>query len=393
MFNKDSLEFGLAPSSIRELFEYGKLRKKQIGEDNVFDFSIGNPIINPPKEFNDKLKELLDKDNIHSYTSAIGDEIARNSVVESIKNKYGVSLDKDLVFLICGSASGLSISIKSLSESDDDEFIVFSPYFPDYKVFVRNAGSKMIEVNTDEYMMPDLVDLDKKINEHTKAIIINSPNNPSGVVYDEKMIQSISQLLMNKEKKYNHPIYIISDEPYRELIYDNIKYPFLTKYYNNVIITYSLSKVLSLPGERIGYLIVSPNAEYKYELFNAFKGSARMLGYINAPSLFQHSLSFALNMSVNIDEYNENRNILYNSLKEIGYDCIYPSGAFYMLIKSPIADYDKFYDLAIKHEILIVPTKTFGKAGYFRIAYCVKKEQIINSIPQFKKLFKESKEC
>lgn len=387
--NKKCEELGKRGSAIRELFEYGKKRKLEVGEENVFDFSLGNPSVPCPKEFSEKLIELLqtkDSTFLHGYTSQSGDSGVKAKICEHLQKEYQAELDPDLLYMTCGAAAGLTIAFKAIRSSEQDEIIVFAPHFPEYSVFIEHAGLKKVLSYPDKDMLIDFVDLENKLNHNTKAVLIDSPNNPTGVVYDESIIIRLSKLLKEKSKEYGHPIYLISDEPYRELIYSDKKYPFVTNYYDNSLVIYSFSKSLSLPGERIGYLAVNPKMEDASRVYAAILGAGRSMGFVNAPSLFQHALPYALEMKSNLKAYMENRELLYKGLIELGYEVIYPEGAFYMFVKALEEDANKFMEKAKTLDLLLVSSESFGIKGYVRIAYCVKKETIINSIPRFKKL-------
>lgn len=395
-FNSKAFELGSKKSIIREIFEYSKKRGAEIGEENVFDFSLGNPSVEPPKEITETLIKLLSEQNptaLHGYTSAQGDAVVRKNIAENLNDRFNLSLTPDYIYMTCGAAASLSITLKALIKDSSEECIVFAPFFTEYRVFVNNAGAKLVAVSPmEKTFQVDLDDFKSKITKNTKAVIINSPNNPSGVVYTEETVKNICNILKEKSIEYGKDIFLISDEPYRELIYDaNIKYPFIMNYYDNSIVCYSFSKSLSLPGERIGYIAVNPNAIDSKELYLAVCGAGRSLGYVCAPSLFQKVVSENLDVKVNVDAYKENRDILYNSLTEIGYDCVKPDGAFYLFVKALEEDAYKFYEKAKSHEILVVPCDDFGVKGYVRIAYCVDKKRIISSIPYFKKLFNEYK--
>ena len=395
-FNSKAFELGSKKSIIREIFEYSKKRGAEIGEENVFDFSLGNPSVEPPKEITETLIKLLTEQNptaLHGYTSAQGDAVVRKNIAENLNDRFNLSLTPDLIYMTCGAAASLSITLKALIKDSSEECIVFAPFFTEYRVFVNNAGANLVAVSPmEKTFQVDLDDFKSKITKNTKAVIINSPNNPSGVVYTEETVKNICNILKEKSIEYGKNIFLISDEPYRELIYDaNIKYPFIMNYYDNSIVCYSFSKSLSLPGERIGYIAVNPNAKDSKELYLAVCGAGRSLGYVCAPSLFQKVVSENLDVKVNVDAYKENRDILYNSLTEIGYDCVKPDGAFYLFVKALEEDAYKFYEKAKSHEILVVPCDDFGVKGYVRIAYCVDKKRIISSIPYFKKLFNEYK--
>ncbi len=386
-YNERAYGLGSKRSVIREIFEYGKKRKKEIGADNVFDFSLGNPSVNPPEKVTETLKKMLETDNptlLHGYTSAVGDPETRTAIAEYVNKTYNGGLKPELIYMTCGAAASLTISLSAVL-NDGEECIVFAPYFTEYKVFVENARGKLVISKPESGTLQiDEMDFESKITEKTRAVIVNSPNNPSGVVYTEDKIKILCEILKRKEKEYGSVIYLISDEPYRELVYGNIKVPYLTKYYNDTIVCYSYSKALSLPGERIGYIAVSPLMTNAEKVYNSICGAGRSLGYVCAPSLFQKLIASCVDAKVDVSIYEENRNILYNGLVEYGYKCVQPDGAFYLLVKSFEQNADLFCEKAKKYELLLVPCDDFG-----RIAYCVDKKTIINSMPQFKKLSEE----
>ncbi len=391
-YNEKSYALGSKRSIIREIFEYSKVRANEIGAENVFDFSLGNPSVEPPKEVTDTLIDLLKNNNptaLHGYTSAQGDLSVRKAIANNILTRFNVDINENYIYMTCGAAASLSISLKAVV-NEGDECIVFAPFFTEYRVFVENAGGKLIISKPQEKTFQiDINDLEEKITKNTKALILNSPNNPSGVVYTKETIESVCELLNKKQKLYNHPIYLIADEPYRELVYSGVEVPYLMNYYKNTLVCYSFSKSLSLPGERIGYIAVNPELEDSKTVYLSICGAGRALGYVCAPSLFQRVVAKCLDAKINVEAYEKNRNLLYNSLTEYGFDCVKPDGAFYLFVKSPFGDATKFYELAKKYEILIVPCDDFGVTGYVRIAYCVSYEQIKNSLPSFKKLASE----
>ncbi len=395
MINKDMYKLGVQPSDIRQLFEYGKERKQEIGEDNVFDFSIGNPNVESPKEVNDTLIELLTNTNptqLHGYTSAQGDINVRKAIVSYLNNLYDEQLDYQYVYMTAGAAAALTISLNAIL-NENDEVIVIAPFFPEYKVFIEKAKGKVVVVNSDfSNFKPDLKALEDAINEKTKAIIVNYPNNPTGVVLNEKEMIDLVNAIDQKQKELNTTIYLISDEPYRELVYNNIKVPFITKYYDNTIVCYSFSKSLSLPGERIGYILVGSNCSNATDVYYAICGAGRSLGYVCAPALFQYMVPNCLGYTSDINIYKENRDILYNSLTEYGYDVVKPEGAFYIFMKALDEDANKFCEYAKKYELLLVPSDSFGCGGYVRISYCVSQEMIKRSLNSFKKLIDDYKE-
>ncbi|EJO5349288.1 pyridoxal phosphate-dependent aminotransferase [Clostridium botulinum] len=394
MISNDMLNLGKKRSVIRDIFEYGTTRKKEIGAENVYDFSIGNPSIPAPACVNEAIKELLDTEDsvrLHGYTSAQGDPNVRKTIADSINNKYSTNLSADNIYMTVGAAASLSISLKALAVPGD-EFIVFTPFFPEYRVFIQNAGGKPVVVKSnEENFQIDTNKLVEAITPQTKAIIINSPNNPSGVILSEENIKELCKVLKEKSAEYGHPIYLISDEPYRELVYDDIEVPYLTKYYDNTLVCYSFSKSLSLPGERIGYIVVSNEMDNWQDVYAAVCGAGRSLGYVCAPSLFQRVVAKCVGKTSDISVYKENRNLLYNGLTNLGYKCVKPDGAFYLFVKSMEEDAYAFCEKAKKHELLLVPADDFGAPGYVRISYCVTTEQIKNSIPAFEKLANEYK--
>lgn len=390
--------FGLGSkrSVIREIFEYSKARAKEIGAENVFDFSLGNPSVPAPKEVNETISALLtEKDSVslHGYTSAQGDLSVREAIAENIKNRFGVNMSPNLIYMTCGAAASLSICLKALvEENSKDECIVFAPFFTEYRVFIENAGAKVIiSAPTPGTLQIDVADFEAKINENTKAVIVNSPNNPSGVVYTEETIKALTEILEKKSAEYGHVIYLIADEPYRELVYSDANVPYLMNYYKNTLVCYSYSKSLSLPGERIGYIAVCPDMDDCVNIYLAVCGAGRSLGYVCAPSLFQQVIAKCIDAKVDIEVYRENRDLLFNNLTEYGYDCVKPDGAFYLFVKTPTEDAYSFYEKAKEHEVLVVPCDDFGVKGYVRIAYCVDKARVLGALPAFKAIMQEYK--
>ncbi len=382
-------ELGKKSSVIREIFEYGKKRKNEIGEENVFDFSLGNPSIPAPQSVTDCLIDLIKNTEptyLHGYTSAAGDLETRQKIAEYIKNEFSVNSRAERIYMTCGAAAGLTISLSAVISCPDDEIIVPAPYFPEYKVFIENAGGKTVPVKSKEDSFQlNLEEIEKAITKNTKAIIINSPNNPTGVVYTEDSIIKLAEILTEKEKEFENIIYLISDEPYRELAY-GVNVPYIPKIYNNTIVCYSFSKSLSLPGERIGYIFVPDSVTDGDDLFFAVLGAGRSLGFVCAPSLLQFAVGRVLGETADIEVYKENRDILLNSLTEMGYSVIKPDGAFYLFVKAPMGDAAEFSERAKQFEILFVPSESFGCEGYVRISYCVKKEKILKSLPAFRGL-------
>lgn len=393
-FNQKMYGLGSKRSIIREIFEYSKARAKEIGAENVFDFSLGNPSVPAPADVNDTIRTLLDTQNsvtLHGYTSAQGDLGVRQAIADNINERFGAAISPNLIYMTCGAAASLSICLKAVIEADKaDECIVFAPFFTEYTVFIENAGGKVVvSTPVENTLQIDIADFESKITRATKAVIINSPNNPSGVVYSEDTIKAVADVLKKKSKEYNKEIYLIADEPYRELVYSDVKVPYLMDYYDNTLVCYSYSKSLSLPGERIGYIAVCPRAQDCQNLYLAICGAGRALGYVCAPSMFQQVIARCLNAKVNVDAYKENRDLLYNNLTDYGYTCVKPDGAFYLFVKALEEDAYKFYERAKAHEILVVPCDDFGLKGYVRIAYCTSKETVIGALPAFEALAKE----
>lgn len=383
---------GTNRSVIRELFEYGNRRKAEIGEENVFDFSIGNPSIPAPKEFSEELCRMLREEDpvaLHGYTSAPGDFSVRDAVAKNLNKRFGTNFAPENIYMTCGAAASLVISL-SATVKDGEEVIIFAPFFPEYKVFIETAGGKPVEVplREDDFQI-DFGLLEKALSEKTAAVIINSPNNPSGAVFSEECIARLGEILSRAEEKFSRRIILISDEPYRELVYDGNAVPFITKFYPESIVCYSWSKSLSLPGERIGYILVSPENPSRNELFAAICGAGRALGFVCAPSLFQRAVAKCIDLTADIALYRRNRDILYEALTGMGFRAVFPKGAFYLFLKSPEPDAKAFSENAKKHELLIVPGDDFGMEGYVRISYCVPEERILRSLPAFKKLAEE----
>lgn len=388
-FNQKMFGLGSKRSVIRELFEYGKKRSAEIGEENVYDFSLGNPSVAPPEQVKQAIEELINKENsvsLHGYTSAQGDLNTRKVISDGINKKFNLNLSPDNIYMTCGAAASLSICLSALL-NDGEEVIAFAPFFTEYRVFVENANGKLVvSVPQEKTFQIDIKDFESKITPNTKAIILNSPNNPSGVVYTEQTIKQVIKVLNEKQKEYGHEIYIIADEPYRELVYSDVKVPYLMNYYNNVLVCYSYSKSLSLPGERIGYIAVNPEMTDSKNVYLAVCGAGRSLGYVCAPSLFQKVIAKCNGLTSDVEKYKENRDILLKNLTDYGYECVNPDGAFYLFVKAFEKSALDFCERAKKYELLLVPCDDFGVEGYVRIAYCVSKERIVNSLPAFKKL-------
>lgn len=391
-YNQKAYALGSKRSIIREIFEYAKKRAGEIGKENVFDFSLGNPSVEPPEMVAKTIKNLLESENstlLHGYTSAQGDASVRLAIANNINQRFNVGIGADNIYMTCGAAASLTISLKAVVNKGD-KCIVFAPFFTEYRVFVENADGQLIVSNPeDKTLQIDLIDFENKLDCDVKAVIVNSPNNPSGVVYSEDKIIKLCEILNRKSAEFGHPIYLIVDEPYRELVYNDVKVPYLMNYYDNSIVCYSFSKSLSLPGERIGFIAVNPKMQNSNEVYLAICGAGRSLGYVCAPSLFQQVVKNCLNAKVNVEAYKINRDLLYDNLSLYGYDCVKPEGAFYLFVKAPNGDAYDFYEKAKQFEILVVPCDDFGIKGYVRIAYCVSKSTIENSLPAFKKLIIE----
>lgn len=383
---------GSKRSIIREIFEYGNKRKAEIGAENVFDFSLGNPSVPAPDCVNETLREMLETEDsvaLHGYTSAQGDANVRRTIAEYLNKQHGTSLTADSLYMTVGAAASLSICCRALS-LPGDEFITFAPFFTEYRVFVEAAGSKLVVVPANrETFQIDFEKFRELLNEHTKAVIINSPNNPSGVVYSEETILTLCDILREAETKYGHPIYLISDEPYREIVYDGIKVPYLMNYYDDTFVCYSYSKSLSLPGERIGYIAVSDKMEDWKAVYAAICGAGRALGYVCAPSMFQRLAARCVDKTSDVSIYKKNRDLLYGGLVKYGYHCVKPEGAFYLFVEAMEPDANAFCEKAKKYELLLVPGDDFGCPGFVRISYCVSTEQIERALPAFEKLAKE----
>ena len=375
-------------SVIRELFEFGKKLAAAKGAENVFDFSLGNPNVPAPSEVKNAIKELNDLPDstvIHGYTSAQGDANVRKAVSDYINERFDVGINPDLIYMTAGAAASLSITLTALNE-ESDEFIVFAPYFPEYKVFIENSRGIPVIVSAGKNMSLNLKELSEKITPKTKAVIINSPNNPSGVVYGENEIKELCTILDSKSKEFRTQIFIISDEPYREIVFDGITVPYIMNYYKNTVVCYSYSKSLSLPGERIGYIAISPMCCEASVLYAAVCGAGRSLGYVCAPSLFQKVIEKCVRAQGDIDAYKRNRDLLYGELTKYGFECVPPQGAFYLMVKSPEADANAFSERAKNSGLLLVPSDSFGIEGYVRVSYCVSYDMIKRSLPKFKEL-------
>ncbi len=375
-------------SVIREMFEEGKRLRAIYGDKNVFDFSLGNPSVETPEKVNEAIKEILEKEDslkVHGYMSNSGFEDVRTTIADAINKRFETNFSENNIIMTVGAASALNIIFKSIL-NPDDEVIVFAPYFMEYNNYVSGYDGKVVVVSPNtENFEPNLEEFENKITEKTKAVLVNTPNNPTGVIYKEDVIKKMTEIMNRKEQEFGHEIFLISDEPYRELVYDNIDVPYLTKYYDNTFIVYSYSKTLSLPGERIGYVVVPNEMEDTENIITALTISNRIIGCVNAPSLIQRTVMKCINEKVDISIYKKNRDLLYSKLTELGFECIKPEGAFYLFVKTPVDD-KEFCNKAKEFNLLFVPGSSFVCSGYVRIAYCVKTDMIERSFEAFRKL-------
>ena len=380
-------------SAIRAMFEEGNRLAEIYGAENVYDFSLGNPNVAAPEAVKNAIIELLDEDDpvvLHGYTNSnAGYADVRETVAESLNARFGTSFEGKNIVMTVGAAGGLNVILKTLL-NPGDEVIAFAPYFGEYRSYTNNYDGVIVEIspNTTDFQ-PKLDEFELKITPKTKAVIVNTPNNPTGVVYSEETIKKMAAIMEAKQKEFGTDIVLISDEPYRELAYDGVEVPYLTKYYDNTIVGYSYSKSLSLPGERIGYLVIPDEADGSEELISAATIANRTLGCVNAPSLIQKVVAKCVDAKTDLAAYDKNRQALYNGLKECGFECIKPQGAFYLFVKSPVADEKAFCEAGKKYNILMVPGSSFACPGYVRLAYCVSYDTIVNSLPEFKKLAAE----
>ena len=379
-------------SAISTLFEEGNRLKKQYGADKVYDFSLGNPSVPAPDCVREAIVDLANNEDpviLHGYMNNAGFEDVRETIAQSLNRRFGTDFSAKNLIMTVGAASGLNVILKTVL-NPGEEVIVFAPYFLEYGAYVKNYDGKLVEISPDtETFQPDLEELERKITANTRAVIVNSPHNPTGVIYSEDTIKALAAILEKKQKEYGSVIYLISDEPYRELAYDGAEVPYLTKYYKNTVVGYSYSKSLSLPGERIGYLVIPDDLEDSETVIAAAGIANRILGSVNAPSLMQKVIARCVDAEVDVAAYDKNRRALYNGLTACGFQCIKPQGAFYLFVKSPVADEKEFCEAGKKYNILMVPGSSFACPGYVRLAYCVSYETIINSLPEFKKLAAE----
>ena len=396
MVNEKYHGLGTAPSVIRELFAYGLQQAKVVGKENVFDYSLGNPSIPAPAKVNETIKKLIDTTDsiqLHGYSMAPGFENVRQAIADNLNARFNCNAKASELFMTCGCAPALVSVAHALTASPEDEFIAIAPFFPEYNVFFTCAGAKLAVVPADTvHFQIDMDALEKTINEHSVAVVINSPNNPSGVVYTEETLTKIAELLERKSKEYGHPIYIVADEPYRELVYDGVKVTFIPNVYDNTIVCYSWSKSLSLPGERIGYVYVPGKCADAKAVYDTVAGAAREIGSVCPPTLTQKVIGECVGEMPDLAAYEENRNLLYNSLTEYGYECAKPDGAFYLFVKAPNGDAVAYSEKAkLDHNLLVVPGDGFACPGYFRLSYCVSNDMIKRSLPAFKAMIESYK--
>lgn len=396
MVNQKYYGYGTAPSVIRELFAYGLEQAKVVGKENVYDYSLGNPSIPAPAKVNETIKRLVDEEDpilIHGYSMAPGFENVRQQIADNLNQRFHINAKASELFMTCGCAPALVSVAKALTTSPEDDFVLIAPYFPEYNVFFGCDGAQLKVVPADtEHFQINMEELEKAVGPHTLGVVINSPNNPSGVVYTEETLKKVADMLTAKGKEYGHPIYIIADEPYRELVYGGVKVPFIPCVYDNTIVCYSWSKSLSLPGERIGYVFVSDRVENGKEIYAAVAGAAREIGSVCPPTLIQRVVGECVGCEPDLKAYDENRNLLYNTLTEYGYECAKPDGAFYLFVKAPNGDAKAFSDKAkLEHNLLVVPGDGFACPGFFRLSYCVSNDMIRRSLPAFKAMIESYK--
>lgn len=395
MASKEMYALGSQASVIRDLFAYGQAQARIVGAENVFDFSIGNPTVPAPSCVKDAIENILETREsvaVHGYTAAAGDTAVRQGLADYMNKTYDAGVKADNFYMTCGAAASLTITLKALVETPQDEVILVAPFFPEYTVFIHNAGAREVILPPDtRHFQISMEAMEQTITANTRAVIINSPNNPAGTVYSADTYTQLAALLTKKSEEIGHPIYLISDEPYREIIYDGLPILYVPKFYANTVICYSYSKSLSLPGERIGYILVPDCAANAHDVYTAVCGAGRAMGFVCAPHLFQDVVLQCLGQLSDVNLYDANRKLLYNGLKDMGYECVYPSGAFYLFVKSPEPNANAFSEKAKKLNLLIVPADSFGCPGYVRISYCVDPDMIRRSFAAFQTLIDQYK--
>lgn len=393
MVSEKMLDAGRVRSAIRELFEFGRKRAKEVGEEHVYDFSLGNPSVPPPAGMTREMIRMLSESepiSLHGYTSAPGSDEARDAIAANLNRRFGTSFTRRNLYVSCGAAAALTSVLRALTLGPDSEFVAFAPFFPEYRGFAEAAGGKFVVVEPDlDRFQIDFPALEASLNANTQGVIINSPNNPSGVVYSEETLRRLTDVLRKKSAEAGHPIYLIADEPYRELNYTDRPVPFITELYDAAIVCYSYSKSLSIPGNRIGYALLSNAMPDFDDVFDAIAGAARLQGYVCAPSLLQKVVARCadLNLMPDLTSYRKNRDALYEGLMAIGYRCVSPDGAFYLFVEAPGGDGDAFSEAAKSENILVVSGKSFGCPTFIRISYCVAYETIQGAMPGFARLF------
>ena len=389
---ENMVQLGSRRNIMREIREYGLLRAKEVGAENVLDFSLGNPSVPPPPQVNDTIRAILDGpqgDSIHAYTSAQGDLAVREALAASLTRRFGMNYGPDDLYITVGAAAGLCCCFRALA-CPGDEFVLMAPYFTEYDVFVRGNGGIPVVVPPDyDTFQPDMKALEAAIGPKTKALVVNSPNNPSGAIYSAETLTAMADLLRRKSAEYGHPIYLISDEPYREIVFQGFTVPWMPAFYDDTLVCYSYSKSISLPGERLGYVLVGEKVAERKEIYAAICGAGRVLGYVNAPSLFQRVAAACDGLTSDLSIYQTNRDLLYKGLTAMGYTCVEPGGTFYLLLKSPVPDANEFCKRAQDYDLLFPPTDDFACPGWCRIAFCTTTEQVQKALPIFEKLARE----
>ena len=394
MVSEEMYVLGTKKSTIRTIFEFGQKRAAEVGAENVFDFSLGNPNVPAPDFIRDAAVDILmhgDPTEVHGYTIAPGKPAVREVLAADLKRRFGMEVTGKNLFMTAGAAASVTITFKALTEPGD-EFVTFAPFFPEYRVFVEACGGKLVVVpaKTDDFQI-DLTALERVLTPQTKAVIVNSPNNPSGAVYRETTIRRLADLLRAKEQEYGHPIFIVADEPYREIVYDGASVPCIPLFYDNTIVCYSYSKSFSLPGERIGYIVVPDTGADFARIYGAIAGAARVLTHVNAPSLWQLVVARCAGKAADLSTYAKNAALLYDGLTALGFSCVRPQGAFYLFPQALEPDDAAFCRRAQEYDLLLVPGRDFGCPGYFRAAYCVRTKMIEKSLPRFEELAKSYK--